>query len=137
MSMKSLNYIICGILGIAFSLQAQVAPKNWFNLDPEKDQVNGVSTERSYSELLKGKTPSPVIVAVIDSGVDFMHEDLKDVMWTNTREIPNNGKDDDKNGYVDDVHGWNFIGGKNGENVNEDNLEHFERIMNETTSIYS
>ena len=44
-------------------------------------------------------------------------------MWTNTREIPNNGKDDDKNGYVDDVHGWNFIGGKNGENVNEDNLE--------------
>ncbi len=123
MSMKSLNYIICGILGIAFSLQAQVAPKNWFNLDPEKDQVNGVSTERSYSELLKGKTPSPVIVAVIDSGVDFMHEDLKDVMWTNTREIPNNGKDDDKNGYVDDVHGWNFIGGKNGENVNEDNLE--------------
>lgn len=112
---------------LSFQLNAQVAPKNWFNLDPETDNVNGVSTERAYKELLKGKTPVSVIVGVIDSGVDYLHEDLKDVMWTNTKEIPNNGKDDDKNGYIDDIHGWNFIGGKDKSgkpvNVNEDNLE--------------
>ncbi|MFZ9455717.1 MAG: peptidase S8, partial [Bacteroidia bacterium] len=96
---------------LSFQLNAQVAPKNWFNLDPETDNINGVSTERAYKELLKGKTPVSVIVGVIDSGVDYLHEDLKDVMWTNTKEIPNNGKDDDKNGYIDDIHGWNFIGG--------------------------
>ena len=63
------------------------------------------------------------MVAVIDSGVDIEHEDLKDVIWTNPGEIPDNGVDDDKNGYVDDVHGWNFIGGKDGRNVNYENLE--------------
>lgn len=103
--------------------QSAKRPDNWFNLDPQKDSVNGVSTERSYSELLKNKTSKTVIVGVLDSGVDFNHEDLKEVMWTNEDEIPGNGVDDDKNGYVDDMHGWNFIGGKDGKNVNEDNLE--------------
>src|SRR6185436_9891483 len=63
-----------------------------------------------------------VLVAVIDSGIDIEHEDLKDVIWNNEDEIPGNGIDDDKNGYVDDIHGWNFIGGKNG-NVDEDTYE--------------
>ncbi len=63
-----------------------------------------------------------MLVAVIDSGIDTDHEDLKDIIWTNEDEIPGNGIDDDKNGYVDDIHGWNFIGGKNG-NVNEDTYE--------------
>src|SRR5690606_21014613 len=63
-----------------------------------------------------------VVVAVIDSGIDIEHEDLKDVIWVNKGEIPDNGIDDDKNGYVDDVHGWNFIGGKDG-NVAEDTYE--------------
>jgi len=99
------------------------APVNWFNLDQGSDKVQGVSTERMYSELLKGKSPKQtVVVAVIDSGVDVDHEDLKDVMWVNEDEIAGNGIDDDRNGYVDDIHGWNFIGGKNG-NVNHDNLE--------------
>lgn len=64
-----------------------------------------------------------MVVAILDSGVDYKHEDLKDNMWVNPKEIPNNGKDDDKNGYIDDIHGWNFIGGKNGENVSVDNYE--------------
>ena len=75
-----------------------------------------------YKELLAGKQGETVIVAVIDSGVDPEHEDLKDVMWVNEGEIPGNGIDDDGNGYVDDVHGWNFIGGKDG-NVNHDTYE--------------
>jgi cell wall-associated protease len=98
-------------------------PDNWFNLDPTADKVNGVSTEKAYKELLKDRKPVPVIVAVLDSGVDWKHDDLKDVMWTNPGEIPGNGIDDDKNGYIDDIHGWSFLGGKDGKNVDADNLE--------------
>ncbi len=100
-----------------------VAPENWFNLDPSKDGVRGVSTEVAYNTLLKGKTSRTVVVAVIDSGIDIEHEDLKDIIWVNTGEIPNNGKDDDGNGYVDDIHGWNFIGGANGKHVIYDTYE--------------
>lgn len=99
------------------------APENWFNLDPTTDNVNGVSSERTYKELLNGKKSTTVIVGVIDSGVDYNHEDLKDVMWTNPGEVAGNGVDDDKNGYVDDVHGWNFLGGKDGKNVEKETLE--------------
>ncbi len=97
-------------------------PKNWFHLDYSKDGYRGVSTDRLYSEFLKNRKSRTVIVAVIDSGVDWEHEDLDDVMWVNEDEIPNNGIDDDNNGYVDDIHGWNFIGGPNG-NIDADNLE--------------
>jgi cell wall-associated protease len=97
-------------------------PRDWFLRDPENDRLQGVSAEKTYATLLKGKPSRTVIVAVIDSGVDIDHEDLKDVAWTNEDEIPGNGIDDDKNGYVDDIHGWNFIGGKNG-NVKEDTYE--------------
>jgi cell wall-associated protease len=97
-------------------------PKDWFLLDPENDSVQGVSAEKTYATLLKNKPSKTVIVAIIDSGIDIDHEDLKTVIWTNEREIPGNGIDDDKNGYVDDVHGWNFIGGKGG-NVDADTYE--------------
>lgn len=99
------------------------APENWFNLDPGSDKINGVATERTYKELLKGKKSKTVIVGIIDSGVDYNHEDLKDVMWVNEDEIPGNGIDDDKNGYIDDIHGWNFLGGKDGKNVEKETLE--------------
>jgi cell wall-associated protease len=97
-------------------------PKDWFLKDPETDHFQGVSAEKTYATLLKGKPSRTVLVAVIDSGIDIEHEDLKDVIWTNEDEVPGNGVDDDKNGYVDDIHGWNFIGGKNG-NVDEDTYE--------------
>jgi len=74
--------------------------------------------------LLSGKKPKKkIVVAVIDSGIDTAHEDLKPVLWNNKKEIPGNQIDDDKNGYVDDVHGWNFIGGKDGKNVGKDSYE--------------
>lgn len=97
-------------------------PQDWFLRDPETEKVQGVSTERTYSTLLKGKPSRTILVAVIDSGIDIEHEDLKDIIWVNEDEIPGNGLDDDKNGFVDDIHGWNFIGGKEG-NVNEDTYE--------------
>lgn len=111
------------LLAGSLSLQAQEAPANWFNLDYEADGIHGVSTERAYKELLKGKKSVPVIVSVIDSGVDNVHEDLADVMWVNRGEVPGNGIDDDGNGYIDDINGWNYIGGKNGENVDADTYE--------------
>lgn len=98
-------------------------PENWFNLDVVDDGYFGISTEKAYRELLKDKkAKQEVIVAVIDGGVDINHEDLKGKIWTNKKEIPGNGIDDDGNGYVDDVHGWNFIGSKVG-NLVYDNLE--------------
>lgn len=107
----------------SFALSAQMeTPQDWWDLDRTDDSYPGVSAYKAQ-DYLKDKKATKVVVAVIDSGVDIEHEDLKDVIWTNEDEIPGNGIDDDKNGYVDDVHGWNFIGGKDGRNVNYENLE--------------
>lgn len=99
------------------------APDNWYRLDPQADHFKGVSSDKAYAELLKNKKSKTVIVAIIDSGIDIEHEDLKDNIWVNPGEIAGNGIDDDKNGYIDDVNGWNFIGNAKGEMINNDNLE--------------
>lgn len=97
-------------------------PDNWHQLDRAETGYYGISLDKAY-ESVKGKKSKTVVVAVIDSGVDTTHEDLKAVLWHNPGEIPGNNIDDDKNGYVDDVYGWNFIGGKDGRNVKEDSYE--------------
>lgn len=84
--------------------------QRWSHLDLAKDSIPGMSVDKAYAELLKGKKSVKVIVGIVDSGVDIDHEDLKSVIWTNKKEIAGNGKDDDKNGYIDDIHGWNFLG---------------------------
>jgi subtilisin family serine protease len=100
------------------------SPSNWWLLDESTDHFPGISAERAYRELLAGMQPRrQVVVAVIDGGSDLEHPDLKAKEWTNAREIPGNGRDDDGDGYVDDVHGWNFIGGKDGRDVNQDTYE--------------
>lgn len=108
------------------STQAQTLPsKNyngWHVKDAKSDTLYGISLNKAY-DLLKGKKSTPVIVAVIDSGIDTAHEDLRPVLWRNVKEIPGNGIDDDNNGYVDDYYGWNFLGNKNGDNVNKENAE--------------
>lgn len=97
--------------------------KMWSSSDLLTDTIPGMSVDRAYSELLKNRKGQKVIVAVIDSGVDIEHEDLKNVIWTNPGEIAGNGIDDDKNGFIDDVHGWNFLG-----DIVAENLE-YVRIM--------
>lgn len=89
----------------------------WSHLDIVKDTIPGMSVDRAYAELLKDKKGVKVVVGVVDSGVDIDHEDLKSVVWTNPKEIPGNSIDDDKNGYVDDIHGWNFLGDITVENL--------------------
>jgi len=84
--------------------------QRWSHLDLVKDTLPGMSVDKAYKELLKGKKGQKVIVGIVDSGVDINHEDLKAVIWTNPKEIAGNGIDDDKNGYIDDMHGWNFLG---------------------------
>lgn len=86
-------------------------PINWQLMDWKKDGYPGISLEKAYNELLINRTPlKKIIVAIIDDGVDDKHPDLAGMEWTNTKEIAGNNIDDDKNGFVDDVHGWNFVG---------------------------
>jgi subtilisin family serine protease len=68
----------------------------------------GMDVDGAYRSL-PGRSANEVIVAVVDTGVDNNHEDLRDIMWENRGEIRNNGKDDDGNGYIDDVHGINVL----------------------------
>jgi subtilisin family serine protease len=98
---------------------------NWYNEDKIINEVPGASVDKAYQTILMQKKPlKKVIVAVIDCGVDIYHEDLKGRIWTNQKEIPGNNIDDDHNGYIDDVHGWNFIGNTKGENIQYENFEY-------------
>ncbi len=102
--------------------------KTWPHRDLLTTGYPGISLAEAY-KALKGRKAQTVIVGVVDSGVDINHEDLKSIIWTNPKEIPNNGIDDDKNGYVDDVHGWNFLG-----EINQDNLEYVRILKKGDTS---
>ncbi len=97
--------------------------KGWGDLDMLTDTIPGMSVNRAYNEIIKDKKGKPVIVGVLDSGTDINHEDLSAVIWTNPDEIAGNQKDDDGNGFVDDIHGWNFLG-----DAVHDNLE-YTRIL--------
>ena len=132
--MKSrLKWLLCPLALVLISYQIAFSqgnaaktelPKGWHLMDKEQDGFEGISLNKAY-EFVKEKNlkSKQVIVAVIDSGIDTLHEDLKAILWTNPKEIPGNGIDDDHNGYVDDIHGWNFIGGKDGTNVKDDSQE--------------
>jgi len=97
--------------------------QDWHLLDLKKDKIPGISLKQAYDLLKKNrKTPSKVIVAVLDSGLDIKHEDLNSIIWVNKDELKNNGIDDDSNGYIDDINGWNFIGNANGESLEAETL---------------
>ena len=154
--MKFLQFLLISMFSL--SLFAQETTQNftkkaplteqelqrWSHLDLEKDSIPGMSVDKAYTELLKNKKGVKVIVGVVDSGVDINQEDLKSVIWTNKKEIPNNGKDDDKNGFIDDVHGWNFLGDSNNENLEmvrilkkgDDGSETYKRALADYTENY-
>jgi subtilisin family serine protease len=107
--------------------------KRWSHLDIVTDTIPGMSVDRAYSEILKGKEGVKVIVGIVDSGVDIEHQDLKSVLWTNKKEIAGNGIDDDKNGYVDDIHGWNFLGDITKENYEYERIVRNKSLVDEVT----
>jgi cell wall-associated protease len=132
---------LSGYLSFAQSTAKSVDPMQdkdlmtWYHKDFATTHVYGVNTLNAYKFLdSKGLKPKKVIVAVLDSGVQIDHPAIKNNIWTNPNEIPGNGKDDDKNGYVDDIHGWDFIGGKNGE-VSADNLE-ITRVVRQYKDVF-
>jgi len=106
------------------AVKLEESPANWQLLDESTDHIAGISAERGMRELLAGKAPKKtILVAIIDNGIDTLHADLRANLWVNPKEIAGNGKDDDNNGFVDDVHGWNFIGGRDGKDVRWDTFE--------------
>lgn len=116
------NYFVIVFFFLPLFLIGQSdVPSDWFHLCPVEDGYRGLNTKGAY-ELLEGRESTTVIVAVIDSGIDIEHEDLGQNIWKNPGEIALSGRDDDENGYIDDIKGWNFIGGPEG-NVRYDNLE--------------
>jgi hypothetical protein len=113
---------------------------DWYNKDFVSNRVMGTSVDKLYETLLKNKLPKKtVVVAVIDGGVDIHHKDLEGKIWVNADEIPGNNIDDDNNGYIDDINGWNYIGNSQCENVNFENLEYtrINKTQNKLDSNYN
>ena len=141
--MKIFKYLAIIILIIGCSninkesIKAATADEldHWHLKDYVSDSVPGISLDKLYSELLKDQKGQEVIVAIIDTEVDINHEELANFIWVNTDEIADNGMDDDNNGYVDDVNGWNFIGNNEGENLICSNFS-FIRKLKEFAPLY-
>ncbi|MEZ0540339.1 S8 family serine peptidase [Fibrella arboris] len=127
--MASLGLPLCGA---AQSLNPPAKFNQWSYKDPATDSIPGISLDKAY-QLLKGRKSVPVVVGVVDSGIDIAHEDLRDIIWKNPKETPGNNADDDKNGYVDDVNGWNFMGAKDGTTYEAD-LDEVGQITNDWKS---
>jgi subtilisin family serine protease len=144
--MKKIFLAAVFLAGFSFTYAQEAQGKNvdpkedkdlmtWYHKDFSSAKVYGVNTENAYKYLeSKGLKPKTVVVGVLDSGVQVDHPGLVKNMWSNPNEVPNNGKDDDGNGYIDDVHGWNFIGGKNGD-TDIDNME-VTRVVAKYKSIF-
>ncbi|NLR78405.1 S8 family peptidase [Chitinophaga eiseniae] len=126
-NIRSIAMLLLSIVSMQYvNAQSTGKPdlKGWHLKDKATDGVYGISLQQAYDYIRDHKYKvHPVIVAVIDNGMDTSHEDLKNVLWKNSREVAGNGVDDDRNGYVDDVFGWNFLGNKEGGNITTESTE--------------
>ncbi|HEX5113000.1 MAG TPA: S8 family serine peptidase [Saprospiraceae bacterium] len=122
LTLRSLFALPVIMIGLYSTLWSQAEFEHWMHGGPSSDAPNGIRSADWYKAAPQAK-PKTIIVAVLDSGVDIDHPDLKANIWTNPKEIPGNKIDDDGNGYIDDVHGWNFLGGPDGRSINKESLE--------------
>src|ERR1700748_915527 len=105
-------------------------PKDWYTLDLKTDGYFGISLKQAY-QFINGLKSKPVVVAIVDSGIDTLQKDLQGVLWINLKEKAGNGKDDDHNGYIDDIHGWDFLGGPGGKSdfsETEEEVREYQRL---------
>jgi cell wall-associated protease len=131
-----LFFISCGSTKEYENYSTNLLPlQYWFQKDYQQDAVPGISLDKFYTQNTKKSKSKSIIVAVIDTQIDIHHEDLKGQLWINTKEIPNNGIDDDHNGYVDDVNGWNFLGTPNGGYVVWANFE-YTRLVRDWAPLF-
>jgi len=135
--MKRFNLLLALICIYQISFGQTVSTsQNWHWKDYAQDKIHGISLYQAYQQLAKiSKKATPIIVAVMDGGVDTSNIELKNKLWINSKEIPGNGIDDDHNGYIDDIHGWNFLGGKDGSNINKA-ADEKSRVYHKYKSLY-
>lgn len=100
----------------------------WYYKDINSDSIPGISLEKAYATILNNKKGNPVIVAFLDSAMDINNKSLSNNIWINSNEISNNNIDDDSNGYIDDINGWNFLGNYKGENIIHANYEYIRIV---------
>jgi cell wall-associated protease len=139
-----INCILTGFLFISLNTFGQTLPpsqpdppKNWHALDLQADGYYGISLSQAY-QFISGLKSKPVVVGVIDSGIDTLQKDLQGVLWVNPKEKPGNGKDDDHNGYIDDIHGWDFLGGPGGKadfSETEEEVREYNRLKGKYLSL--
>ena len=109
-----INISYAQLIGTGGSTQKKQSDLDWYNCSFDKDGVYGAEVNKAYDFLKGKKIKKRPVVALIGSGMDIEHEDLKQAIWVNPKEKAD-GKDNDKNGLVDDINGWNFLGGKDGQ----------------------
>ena len=114
--------LLMPILLFSAPLTGQENLDHWQHQGSDKVYPTGIRSADWYKTATPAKS-NKVIVAILDSGIDIYHPDLEYNIWVNPKEIPGNNLDDDHNGYVDDLHGWNFIGGPDGQSVVHESLE--------------
>ena len=118
-----------------FTIKQDSSLNNWFQKDYLQDGLPGISLDKWYKQNKRIPKTNEMIVAVIDTKIDLKHEDLENQIWINTKEIANNGIDDDGNGFIDDVNGWNFLGYSNGGYIKWGNNE-FVRIIRKWAQVF-
>ena len=117
--MFSRKLLIPSFIFISFCISSVASarsaePFNWYRSNTDSVQGAAIDAAIQYLSKYHHKKQKPIIVGIIDSGVDTTVVDLQDALWKNPKEIAGDGKDNDKNGYIDDVHGWNFLGTADG-----------------------
>lgn len=108
----------------------------WARYDLVEDSVPGMSVNKAFTDLIKDQKGERVIVAIVDTGMDVQHPAIASKIWINEDEVPGNGIDDDQNGYVDDIHGWNFLGESQNENFEYVRLQKREDLDSDAFAVF-